>query len=110
MTGTGKSTIAYTVAQWLTEQRAFGVMDLGAFGPASFLKAAKEVEVHRLDVLEVIRSNPDICSKALGEEFRMLISPLSQQIVTAPPHPIHIIVVDALDACTTKDINKVPQL
>ena len=70
------------------------------------------LKVLRLDVLvaEAILSNPDICSKALGEEFRMLISRLLQQLVTAPPHPIYIIVVDALDERTTEDIDTVLQL
>lgn len=126
MAGTGKSTISWTIANWLAKQGSSGVVDLGASfffkrgegdrGSAAFLfptiiyQLARKIP--RLDVLvaEAIESNPEICSKSLGEQFRTLISQPLQQLVTDPRHPIFVIVVDALDECKREDIDTVLKL
>jgi hypothetical protein len=127
MAGTGKSTIAYTVAKWLTEQKAFGVVDLGASffferrkgdrGSAALLFPTiirqLAMKIHRLDelVAQAIDADRDICSKSLGEQFNKLVREPLQQLGASQQHPTYVVVMDALDECDKEsDIQTVLQL
>jgi len=116
MAGTGKSTISWTIAEWLTDQGHLGVVTLGASfffkrgegdrGSASrfFPTITRQLvsKIPGLDglIADVITSDPLIFDKALGEQFEKLIyQPLHK--VSVPPNnsPILVLVVDALDEC-----------
>ena len=126
MAGTGKSTISWTIANWLATKGSLGVVDLGASfffkrgedsrGSAALLFPTIIYQLSKkipgLDVLlaKAIESNPEICSKALGEQFRTLISQPLQRLVSSSGHSMFVIVVDALDECKREDIDIVLQL
>jgi hypothetical protein len=116
MAGTGKSTISWTIAKWLTGQGCNGVVDLGA----SFFFKRREgdrgsalrffstitrdlvLKVPGLDnlVAKVVASDPSIFNKALGEQFdKLIFRPLQKVSMTLSACPILVVVVDALDEC-----------
>src|SRR5271156_2170784 len=114
MAGTGKSTISWTLAEWLTGQGRHGLVDLGASfffkrgegdrGSASrfFPTITRDLvlKVPGLDSLiaEVIASDPSIFDKALGEQFdKLLFQPLQKVSMTPSGYPTLVVVVDALD-------------
>jgi hypothetical protein len=114
MAGTGKSTISWTFAEWLTDQGHFGVVNLGGSfffkrgegdrGSASrfFSTITRQLvlQIRGMDTLiaNVITSDPLIFDKALGEQFDKLIyQPLRS--VSSGSYPMIVLVVDALDEC-----------
>lgn len=114
--GTGKSTISWTFAKWLTEQSQYGVVDLGAsfffkrgegdrgsalrFFPTITRDLVWKVPGLGNLIAEAIASDPFICDKALGEQFEKLIyQPLRKVNITPGSCPTLIVVVDALDEC-----------
>jgi hypothetical protein len=116
MAGTGKSTISWTIAKWLTGQGRYGVVDLGASfffkrgegdrGSAArfFPTITRDLvsKVSGLDTLiaDVITSDPSIFDKSLGEQFDKLIyRPLQKVSITPSGCPTLVLVVDALDEC-----------
>jgi hypothetical protein len=116
MAGTGKSTISWTFAKWLTEQGRHAATDLGA---SFFFKRGEGdrgsasrfhptivrdlvLKVPGLDrlVAEVIDADPSVFDKALGEQFNKLIYQPLQKVKSTPGScPTLIVVVDALDEC-----------
>jgi DNA polymerase III delta prime subunit len=126
MAGTGKSTIAWTIADWLSKQQPQDAVNLGASfffkrgegvrGSAKFLfpTIVRQLvqKVSGLDklVAQAAGCNPDICFKLLGEQFQVLIRQPLQQLVPVPSQPVYIIVVDALDECKTDEIDVVLRL
>jgi hypothetical protein len=128
MAGIGKSTISWTVAEWLTEQAHNKIVDLGASfffkrgegdrGSASrfFPTITRDlmVKVPGLDnlIAEVIASDPFIFNKALGEQFNKLIyQPLQKVNIATSGCSTFIVVVDALDECEkTRDIEVILDL
>lgn len=116
MAGTGKSTISWTVAKWLTSQGPSPLINLGACfffkrgegdrGSASqfFPTIVHQLlsKIPGLDALiaAVIDSDPWICDKALGEQFDKLIyQPLEKVKIPASACSTLVVVVDALDEC-----------
>ncbi|KAI9839239.1 MAG: hypothetical protein M1819_003233 [Sarea resinae] len=116
MAGTGKSTISWTVAKWLTDQGRHGIVDLGASfffkrGEGDRASAVRffptitrelVLKIPRLDVLiaGVISSDPFIFDKSLGEQFDKLIyQPLQKVNIDSSDFPTLVLVVDALDEC-----------
>ena len=128
MAGTGKSTISYTLAEWLSSPDRHGAVDLGASfffkrgegdrGSASrfFPTIARDLvsKVPGLDspISEIIASNPSVFDKALGEQFDKLIyQPLRNVSIAPTICPTLILVVDALDECEKeKDIKAILDL
>jgi hypothetical protein len=121
MAGTGKSTISWTIAKWLTCQGHLGVVDLGASfffkrgegdrGSASqFISSITRqlvLKIPGLDSLiaDVITSDPLIFDKALGEQFDKLIYQSLRKVnIPRNDYPILVLVVDALDECE-KEVN-----
>ena len=116
MAGTGKSTISWTLAEWLTGQGRHELVDLGASfffkrgegdrGSASrfFPTITRDLvlKIPGLDslVAEVIASDPSIFDKALGEQFdKLMYQPLQKVNIATSSCPTFIVVVDALDEC-----------
>jgi hypothetical protein len=116
MAGTGKSTISWTIAKWLTCQGHLGAVDLGASfffkrgesdrGSASqfFSSITRQLvlKIPGLDSLiaDVITSDPLIFDKALGEQFDKLIYQSLRKVnIPHNDYPILVLMVDALDEC-----------
>ena len=110
MAGSGKSTIARTLAEELHKEgllgasfffkRGFGdVSHAGKlFTTIAWQLTSLSSELEKL-VCESIRKNPDIYDKARKEQWTTLIrQPLSEMRQTSPPR-ILVIVIDALDEC-----------
>lgn len=120
MAGTGKSTIATTVAQWLVSQRGSSSVDLGAsfffkrgegdrgsakwFIPTIVKQLILGVPGLDIVVSDVLASYPDICNKALAEQFRtLLLEPLQKVVHSSELKRIVVVVVDALDECENEN-------
>ncbi|KAF5696934.1 hypothetical protein FMUND_15551 [Fusarium mundagurra] len=88
MAGTGKSTIARTVAQLRS--------DYGDLGASFFFKK----EESRIEAALLVDDDPAIVGKTLREQFDKLIrEPLSKTVETAAAPTSLVIVIDALDEC-----------
>ncbi|KAH8781592.1 hypothetical protein BGZ57DRAFT_887356 [Hyaloscypha finlandica] len=119
MAGVGKSTISQTFAKWLTEQDDLQALDLGA----SFFFKRNEgdrgsalrffptivrqlvVKLPGLDTLvaDVIKHDPLIFDKSLGEQFNKLLREPLQKINSSNGGCLTLVlVVDALDECGSK--------
>ena len=119
MAGTGKSTISCTVAKWLVDQGFQGTIHLGASfffkrgeadrGSAALLfptiagQLATRVDGFDVLIAKVIDTDPYICSKALGEQFKRLIHEPLQQLTSIHSPSTHVVVLDALDECENED-------
>jgi hypothetical protein len=116
MAGTGKSTISWTIAEWLTGQGREGIIELGAsfffkrgegdrasasrFFPTIVRQLVSKVPGMDSLLADVITSDPSIFDKALGEQFDKLIyQPLQKVKATTSNSRILVVVVDALDEC-----------
>ncbi|KAK6810873.1 hypothetical protein RU639_013594 [Aspergillus parasiticus] len=113
MAGTGKSTIARTVARLLKNQRMLGATFFFKRGEADRGNAKLLVSTIAVQlvsqhpqllpaVLDAIKNDTYIASKSLGEQFDKLIyQPLVQQ--HADQSRMIVIVIDALDECDRGD-------
>ena len=121
MAGTGKSTIARTVAQSFKEKGLLGASFFFKKGEADRGNAKRFISTvtkqllccHRQlasDIMAAIDNNPDILSKALSQQFdKLLLQPLLKLELNEPTSTV--IVIDALDECEQeKDIKVLLQL
>ncbi|KAH6697843.1 WD repeat-containing protein [Verticillium dahliae] len=105
--GTGKSTIAQSVAR---ERAAAGLLaasfffkrgegDRGnarLFFPAIAAQLVSSFPAAAAQMRHTIEANPDIASKPLGEQFRLLVLKPLENVAVASPMTV---VIDALDEC-----------
>ncbi len=123
MAGTGKSTIARTVAGLFADEghlaaSFFFKKGEGDRGTASrfFTTIATDLMAHIPDLIsgitKAIDADPAISEKALKDQFEKLILQPLLEIRHAPPNSLGlIIVIDALDECERKeDIHVILQL
>lgn len=127
MAGTGKSTISWTVAQWLADHGRSASIALGASfffkrGEGDRASAALlfptiasqlGATIRNFDVLlaQVVKADPQICSKSLGEQFNKLIHGPLQRLRSDTNHSTYVVVVHALDECDKEaDIRTLLQL
>ncbi|KFY46562.1 hypothetical protein V494_00422 [Pseudogymnoascus sp. VKM F-4513 (FW-928)] len=121
LAGTGKSAIAYTVAQRYFEKRHLGASffftkgvgdesHAGKFVTSVAVQLAKSVPTLRQSVCEAIAKRSDIASLSLSEQWRQLVlGPLSN--LQSKSFQSYILVVDALDECEDdKDVRIILQL
>ncbi|KAL4744344.1 hypothetical protein BDW72DRAFT_188744 [Aspergillus terricola var. indicus] len=121
MAGTGKSTIARTVAQAFKEKQQLGATFFFKKGEADRDNAKcliptitkQLVTRHRQlvpGVLKAIKDDPDISAKAIREQFnKLLLQPLETLELGQPLTTV--IVIDALDECEREDdINVILEL
>ncbi|KAL4744254.1 hypothetical protein BDW72DRAFT_188952 [Aspergillus terricola var. indicus] len=113
MAGTGKSTVARTVAQSFRDKGQLGATFFfkrgeGNCGNARYLVSTitrQLVTRYRQlvpEILAVVEDDPDIWSKNLSEQFhRLLLQPLLK-LRSSRPITI-VIVIDALDECDRED-------
>ncbi|KAL6228710.1 hypothetical protein BDW75DRAFT_226427 [Aspergillus navahoensis] len=114
MAGTGKSTIARTVAQTFSKNQQLGATFFFKKGEADRGDAkyliptiTKQLVTRHQQlapgVLRAIEDDPDIPAKSLKEQFdRLLLQPL--QSLNSSNSSITVIVIDALDECEGRDI------
>jgi hypothetical protein len=115
MAGTGKSTIARTMAQSFAVQNRLGASfffsrgrgDLGLAGKFFTTVAAQlasKLPALRSYISEAISENPQVIQQGLREQWKHLIlQPISALNDTSPRSHTYIIVVDALDECESRD-------
>ncbi len=122
MAGTGKSTIARTIAREYYDQNHLGasfffsrggrdVSDAGKFFTSIAVQLAKKSSALRHCICEAIVEHSDIASQALRDQWNQLIfQPLSKIGADLNLSPL-IFVIDALDECEgDKDIRAILQL
>ena len=120
--GTGKSTIARTIARRYYEQECLGASFFFSRGGGDvshaskfFTTIAKQLasisDVLKSYICEAIEKDRDIARKSLGDQWRRLVlRPLSRLDTTFPYTPL-LLVVDALDECDNeKDVRAIVQL
>lgn len=120
MAGTGKSTISWTIARWLSEQRGQGEIDLGAsfffkrgegdrgsavrFFPTIVRQLMVKIPYYDTLVAKAIDADPFIFDKALPEQFRrLMLQPMQDHTLHGATLPTFFVVVDALDECEKHD-------
>ncbi|KAF8532468.1 putative WD-repeat protein [Trichophaea hybrida] len=113
--GTGKSTIARTVAHRWFDQKQLGASfffsrGLGDLGHAAklFTTLAAQLAITLPTIIpyvcKAIKENPDIFRRGLGEQWKHLIfKPLSDLNEVSPRSRDLILVIDALDECESDD-------
>jgi hypothetical protein len=122
LAGTGKSTIARTVAHTYNEQKRLGasfffsrgggdVSHAGKFVTSIAVQLASSAPTLRRYICDAISADNNIASKDLRDQWNQLIfRPLSQLIAGSVPSPF-VIVIDALDECEEeRDIRSILQL
>jgi hypothetical protein len=121
MAGTGKSTIARTVAESLARQQRLGASFFfkrgeGERGNATrfFTTIATDLMVRvpeiRPSIRKAMEDDPSICNKGLKDQFeKLLLQPLSG-IASLQPLEL-VVVIDALDECEPdRDTREILQL
>ena len=115
MAGTGKSTIARTVAQSFTEQGRLGASFFfkkgeGDRGNASrfITSVAVDLMTHiprlKPEIRKAVDLDPAIAQKALQEQFeKLILQPLSEIQGTTFQDKELVIVIDALDECDREE-------
>ncbi|KAJ5301596.1 hypothetical protein N7508_006459 [Penicillium antarcticum] len=109
MAGTGKSTVARTVAQTFRERQQLGGSFFFKKGEADRDNAkrfittiVKQLMTHNrqlaLAVLRAIENDPDISAKALHEQFKKLLLQPLQSLPLSSTTTL-VIVIDAIDEC-----------
>ncbi|KAF8533431.1 WD40-repeat-containing domain protein [Trichophaea hybrida] len=123
MAGTGKSTIAHTVARDCHDQKRLGASfffsrgqgDLGhaaKFFTSLATQLANTLSVLKPYICRAIAENPDISERGLAEQWKYLIfQPLSHAQDVSLQSRQYILIIDALDECEgEKDIGLILQL
>ena len=121
MAGTGKSTIARTIAQTFSDQGRLGASFFfkrgeGERGSATrfFTTIVAELAIHvpgmRSRIRKALDDDPSISRKALKDQFKQLLFQPLLEVASFPPLVL-VIVVDALDECKRdKDIRRILEL
>jgi hypothetical protein len=122
LAGTGKSTIARTVARTYSERGRLGasfffsrgggdVGHAGKFFTSIAVQLARNVATLSRHICEAITAHSDIASQSLYDQWRQLIlGPLSK-LDGRSCQPSYILVVDALDECSNdNDIRAILRL
>ena len=109
LAGTGKSTIAQTIAEYIFADGRLGASffcsrdfndrrSLHHIFPTIAFQLAQKYPKFRSILIPLLQSNPDIGYESLFNQMQMLIAePLSSSIVST------VIIIDALDECVDND-------
>ncbi|KAI9779021.1 MAG: hypothetical protein M1816_003781 [Peltula sp. TS41687] len=115
MAGTGKSTIARTIAQSFATKGQLGASFFfkrgeGDRGHATrfFTTIATDLTAHIPDLIpslwKAIESDPAISERALREQFeKLILQPLSETKHAPPQALVFVVVIDALDECEQEE-------
>ena len=114
LAGTGKSTIARTVARRYFEKKRLGasffftrgggdVGHAGKFVPSIVVQLASSVPgLHRY-ICEAITERTNIVSQSLRDQWHQLVFRPLSKLVGHNCHPSYVLVIDALDECDDND-------
>ena len=109
LAGTGKSTIAQTVAERVFAEGRLGASffcsrgvedrsDLQLIFPTLAFQLAQKYSAFRVSLIPLLRSNPDVVHESIQDQMqKFLIEPLRSADVST------VIVIDALDECRDED-------
>jgi hypothetical protein len=111
LAGTGKTTVARSVAASAREQNRLAgtfffsrnnaaTRNADAVIPTISYQLATQHPTFRTLVCTAIKSDPDVCDRAIGTQAKTLLSNLSNATATSLPL---LIVIDALDECDSGD-------
>jgi hypothetical protein len=123
LAGTGKSTIARTVARQYFENKRLGasfffsrgggdVSHASKFFTTIAVQLAKKSQSLRRHICDALRQNSDIATQSLGDQWRQLVlGPLSK-LSGGDSYPFsYVLIIDALDECNNdNDIRIILQL
>lgn len=123
MAGTGKSTIARTVADMLDKRKCLGASfffkrgeadrsSAGRFFPTLAYQMAARIPQLGKEIATSLESNRGVCDKILREQFdKLLMDPLKKTLVRRSAQKTWVIVLDALDECDSdRDIRTLIKL
>ena len=109
LAGTGKSTIAQTIAERIFSEGRLGASffcsrgvedrsNLQLIFPTLAFQLAQKYSAFRVSLIPLLRSNPDVVHESLQDQMqKFLIEPLRSADVST------VIVIDALDECRDED-------
>jgi hypothetical protein len=122
MAGTGKSTVARTVAREYHAQNKLGasfffsrgekdLSNVGKFFTTIAVQLAQKSPTLRSPICEAAAKNVDIATRVLSEQWELLVlRPLIVTEVDPPQLPL-LLVIDALDECEdTRDVKEILRL
>ena len=122
LAGTGKSTIARTIARKYYDQQRLGasfffsrgkedVSNAGKFCTSIAVQLANDVPPVQRYIFEAITERSDIARRSLQDQWRQLVLYPLSKLDSSTFSPPYILVVDALDECDdTNDIRTILQL
>lgn len=109
MAGTGKTTIAYSVCEWLEANKQLGAnffcsrtkdscSDVSRIVPTIACQFARYSPAFRSALCKVLESDPAVSRLKVAQQFEKLVrGPLSDVKAMIPSNPV--VVIDALDEC-----------
>ncbi|QRW22462.1 Vegetative incompatibility protein HET-E-1 [Rhizoctonia solani] len=109
MAGTGKTTIAYTFAEWLETEKLLAAsffctrtdvdcQDVARIVPTVAYQLARYCIPFQSALCDVLGNDPDIGSKDITRQFeRLIVDPLNKMKNAIPSNLV--VVIDALDEC-----------
>ncbi|EXJ77535.1 hypothetical protein A1O3_09762 [Capronia epimyces CBS 606.96] len=114
MAGTGKSTIARTVAARCSKKEALGASFFfsrgsgdagyaGKFVTSIAVQLANNVQPLKQAICDAISAHSDIANRALAEQWRYLVQGPLSKLGDSSSRSQYILVIDALDECEGED-------
>ena len=122
LAGTGKSTVARTVAYKYNEEKRLGasfffsrgggdISHARKFFPSIAVQLAKKSPSLQQHICDAIRENSDIAGQSLSDQWRQLVLRPLSKLASDSGLSLYILVVDALDECDNEnDIRIILQL
>lgn len=109
MAGTGKTTIAYSLCEWLEWKKQLGASffcsrvsapcrDVNRIIPTIAYQFARYSPAFRSSLCRIIEINPDVGKLNVTRQFEKLIHQPMQEVKGAIPEDV-VVVIDALDEC-----------
>ncbi|KAF8965897.1 hypothetical protein BDZ97DRAFT_1995357 [Flammula alnicola] len=113
MAGTGKTTIVYSLCEWLEENRRLGgnyfcsrisalCRDVNNIVPSLAYQLAQYSSAFRSALCKILEEKPEASKLDVKWQFQKLVQEPMQAVKTAMPESV-VIVVDALDECDDGD-------
>jgi len=113
MAGTGKTTILYSLREWLSKQQRLGgnyfcsrisasCRDVNTIVPTLAYQLARYSPAFRLALCKVLEENPEASKLDVKWQFENLLQAPIQAVKTAMPEGV-VVVIDALDECDDGD-------
>jgi nucleoside-triphosphatase THEP1 len=113
MAGTGKTTILFSLCEWLSKKRRLGAnyfcsrisascRDVNTIVPTLAYQLARYSPAFRSTLCKVLEENPEASKLDVKWQFEKLLQVPMQAVETAMPEGV-VVVIDALDECDDGD-------